>query len=98
VNGVAAVPEASVVVVNVVSELLKTPLGPEVGALKVTGTSGTPMLLMSFTVTARELAKIFPAAADCGVVPGFGVREAGRPRLVSENVALRRPLVDAVTL
>jgi hypothetical protein len=98
VNGAEATPDTLVATVIVVVALLKTPLAPDPGAVKVTLAPITGALAEFLTVTASAVAKAVPIVADCGVVPGFVVMDAGPADvLVSENVALRAP-VSAVTV
>jgi hypothetical protein len=73
VNGADATPDALVATVIVAVLLLNTPDAPLPGAVNVTFTPGTGLLLTSRTVTASALAKAVLTTADCGVVPAFAV-------------------------
>src|SRR5215813_1210099 len=55
--------------------LEKVPLAPVAGAVKVTLTPETGLLLPFFTVTASALAKAVEGAVVCGVVPALAVIE-----------------------
>jgi hypothetical protein len=99
VNGADATPEALVATVIVAVLLLKTPEAPEPGAVNVTFTPLTGLLLASFTVTANGVAKAVLTVADCGVVPAFAVIVDGAPALfVSEKLTVVRPVAVAVTV
>jgi hypothetical protein len=99
VNGTEATPEALVATVIVIVELLKSPLAPLAGAVNVTLTPDTGLLLPSFTVTASGFANAVPTVADCGVVPAFAVIEPGVPAvLVSEKFTVVSPVEAAVTV
>jgi hypothetical protein len=79
--------------------LLKTPDGPEPGAVNVTFTPGTGLLPASFTVTANALAKAALMVADCGVVPAFAVIDPAVPAVfVSEKLTVVKPAEAAVTV
>jgi hypothetical protein len=79
VNGAEAIPDALVATVIVAVLLLKVPEAPDPGAVNVTFTPLTGLLLASFTVTASGFANAVLIAADCGVVPVFAVMLAGVP-------------------
>jgi thiamine transporter ThiT len=99
VNAADATPEALVATVIVAVLLLNTPEAPEPGAVNVTFTPETGLLLASFTVTARAFANAVLMATDCGVVPAFAVIEAGAPALlVSEKFTVVSPVAAAVTV
>jgi len=63
VKGADAMPEASVATVIVAVALLNMPLAPEPGAVKVTLTPDTALLLASITVTATGFVKAVPIVA-----------------------------------
>jgi len=100
VNAVAvATPVALVVAIVVFVPLAKVPLAPVVGAVKVTLTPETGLLLASFTVTARRVPNALVTCADCGVVPLLAVICVGVPVLfVSEKETEGRPVAVAVAL
>ena len=71
------------------------PLAPDAGALKVTVTFGTPLLLASFTVATRAAYAVL-ICTDCGV-PLVAASELAVPIVfVREKVAFKA-LIDAVT-
>lgn len=75
------------------------PAAPEEGAVKVTEEPATGFPKLSFTVTARGLAKAVLIVVDCGVVPAFAVIEAAAPAvLVMLKLTAVTPTVLAVTL
>lgn len=77
--GAVATPELSVTAVATLLPLLaKVPLAPELGAVKVTVTLGTPLLPISLTVACNWAAKAVVTAALCGV-PAVAAIEAGDP-------------------
>jgi len=79
--------------------LLKVPDAPDPGAVKVTFTPDTGLLLASLTVTASAFAKAVLMVADCGVVPAFAVMVLAAPAvLVSEKLTVVRPEAAAVTV
>jgi hypothetical protein len=79
--------------------LLKVPEAPEPGAVNVTFTPLTGLLLASFTVTASGFANAVLIAADCGVVPAFAVIVVGAPAVfVSEKLTVVKPVAAAVTV
>jgi hypothetical protein len=99
VNGADATPEAFVATVMVAVLLLNLPEAPDPGAVNVTFTPETGLLLASFTVTARGLAKALLTVADCGVVPAFAVIDEAAPAvLVREKFTVARPAAVAVTV
>jgi hypothetical protein len=99
VNGAEATPDALVTTMIVAVLLLNLPEAPAPGAVKVTFTPGTGLLLASFMVTASGLAKAVLTVADCGVVPALAVMVAAGPGLlVSEKFTVVRPVAAAVTL
>jgi hypothetical protein len=99
VNGAEATPEALVATLIVAVLLLNTPDAPDPGAVNVTFTPEIGLLPASFTVTARAFAKAVLTVADCGVVPAFAVIDAAAPAvLVSEKLAVVRPVAEAVTV
>ncbi len=98
-KGAEATPEEFVATVIAVRLLLNVPEAPDPGAVNVTLTPGTGLLLASFTVTASALAKDLVIAAVCGVVLAFAVIELAGPGLfVSEKFTVVRPLAAAVTV
>ena len=99
VNGAAAMPDAFVATVIVAVLLLNTPEAPEPGAVKVTFTPETGLLLASFTVTARAFANAVLTVADCGVVPAFAtIVDAAAGLFVSEKLTVVKPVAAAATL
>jgi hypothetical protein len=99
VNGAAATPDAFVAIVIVVVLLPNRPDAPDAGAVNVTFTPETGLLLASFTVTARAFANAVLTVADCGVVPAFAVIVEAAPGLfVSEKLTVVKPVAAAVTL
>ncbi len=99
VNGAEATPEAFVATVIVAVLLLNLPDAPDPGAVNVTLTPETGLLLASFTVTARAFAKAVLTAVDCGVEPAFTVINAAAPALlVSEKLTAVSPAAVAVTV
>jgi hypothetical protein len=99
VNGAEATPDAFVATVIVAVLLPKTPDAPDPGAVNVTFTPETGLLLASFTVTARAFANAVLTVADCGVVPAFAVMDVGLPtRFVSEKFTEVSPVDEAVTV
>jgi hypothetical protein len=92
-------PDAFVATTMVAVLLLNTLDAPAPGAVNVTFTPLTGLLLASFTVTASGFAKAVLIAADCGVVPAFAVIVAGAPAVfVSEKFTVVRPVAAAVTV
>jgi hypothetical protein len=99
VNGADATPEALVATTMAAVLLLNTPEAPAPGAVNVTFTPDTGLLLASFTVTASAAANAVEMVADCGVVPAFGVIELAAPAvLVSEKLTVLRLGAAAVTV
>jgi len=99
VNGTEATPEAFVATVIVAVLLLNLPDAPDPGAVNVTFTPETGLLLASVTVTANALAKAVLTAADCGVDPAFVVITTAAPAvLVREKFTVVRPVAAAVTV
>jgi len=99
VSGADAMPEALVATVIVVVELLNLPLAPEPGAVKVTLTPGTGLLLASFTVTPSAVAKAVLIVELCGVVKVLAVIVLGAPGvLVIEKFTVVTPAAAAVTV
>jgi hypothetical protein len=99
VNGADAIPDAFVATTIVAVLLLKVPEAPEPGAVNVTFTPLTGLLLASFTVTASGFANAVLIAADCGVVPAFAVIVVGAPAVfVSEKLTVVKPVAAAVTV
>ena len=97
-NGADATPDAFVATVIVAVLLLNRPDAPDPGAVNVTFTPLTGLLLASLIVTAGALANAVLTAADCGVVPVFAVMLVGVPaRLVSEKFTVVRPVAAADT-
>jgi hypothetical protein len=94
--GAVATPEALVVAVAVF-ELVpaNVPLAPEAGALKVTVTFGTPLLLASFTV-ATSAANAALICTDCGV-PLVAAIELAVPTVFVRKKVAFKALMDAVT-
>src|SRR5215472_6887326 len=76
-----ATPEALVVTVMVVLPLLKVPLAPLVGAVKVTLIPTTGLPFASVTFAWRGVVKATPTVADCGV-PAVELMAAGTRVLV----------------
>ena len=84
VNAVAvATPLAPVVACVVFVVLANFPLAPVVGAVNVTTTPGTGLLLPSSTVTASTFPNAVPTVADCGVVPALVVIDDAAPALTA---------------
>ena len=99
VNGAEATPDAFVATTIVAALLLKTPEAPEPGAVNVTFTPDTGLLLASFTVTASAFANAVLMVALCGVVPEFALIDDAEPaRFVSDKFTVVRPVAAAVTL
>jgi hypothetical protein len=99
VNGAEATPDAFVATVMVVVELLNNPLAPLLGAVNITFTPGTGLLMESRIVTASGFANAVLMFADCGVVPAFAVIEAAAPtRLLSVKFTVVSPDAAAVTV
>ena len=97
VNEADATPDAFVAAVIVLVLLLNTPDAPDAGAVNVTFTPETGLLLASFTVTARAFANAVLTVADCGVVPAFAaIVEAAPDVFVSEKFTVVR--LDAVAV
>lgn len=90
VNAVAvATPLASVVAIVVFVALANVPLAPLAGAVNVTVTPGTGLLLASLTVTASRVEKAVVTFADCGVVPALALICVAVPGLfVREKLAV----------
>jgi hypothetical protein len=98
-KGAVATPDALVNTVIVAVPLLKVPLAPTPGAVNVTMTLGTGLLPESFTVTPSAFANALFTVADCGVVPGFMVIDAGAPsEFVNEKLTVVSPADAAVTV
>ena len=98
-KGAEAIPDAFVCTMIVVLALPNRPEGPEPGAVNVTFTPGTRLLLASRTVTVGALAKAVLVAVLCGVVPALAVIDAAGPGLfVNEKFTDVRPADDATTL
>jgi hypothetical protein len=74
-----ATPAAFVATVIVDVLLLKLPEAPDPGAVNVTFTPETGLLLASVTVAASGVAKAVLRPVDCGVVPAFAVIDMGDP-------------------
>jgi hypothetical protein len=99
VKGAEATPDPFVATVIVAVLLLNTPDAPDPGAVNVTFTPPTGLLLASFTVTAKAFANAVLIVADCGVVPAFAVIVAGAPAVfVSEKFTVVKPVAAAVTV
>ena len=99
VIGADATPKALVATVIVVVELLKRPLAPLPGAVKITFTPKMGLLPTSFTVTARAFVSAVLTVVDCGVVPGLAVMLLAAPAvLVREKFTVVRPEAAAVTV
>jgi hypothetical protein len=99
VNAAEATPDPFVATTIVAVLLLKTPEAPDPGAVNVTFTPLTGLLLASFTVTANAFANAVLIVADCGVVPAFAVIVAGAPAVfVREKLTVARPVATAVTV
>jgi hypothetical protein len=92
-----ATPEAFVVAV--LTPPANVPLAPLAGAVKVTTTPFTGLLLASFTVTTRVAAKAVVIVVLCGV-PLVAVIADGDPaKLVSAKLAgVATPATDADTV
>ena len=98
VNDADATPDAFVATTIDAVLLLNTPDAPDPGAVKVTFTPLTGLLLASFTVTANAFANAVLIVADCGVVPAFAAMVEGvPPRFVNEKFTVVRPVAAAVT-
>jgi len=83
----------------VLAPLANVPLAPVVGAVKVTLTPETGLLLASLTVTARRFGNAVLIEADCGVVPLLAVICVAVPGLlVSEKLTVGRPVAVADTV
>lgn len=94
-----ATPLAFVAAMVVFVPLANVPLGPLAGAVNVTVTPGTGLLLESFTVTASAFAKVVLIFADCGVVPLLAVICAAvEGRFVRTKLTEVRPGAVATTL
>jgi hypothetical protein len=99
VNDAEATPDPFVATTIVAVLLLNTPEAPDPGAVNVTFTPLTGLLLASLTVTASAFANAVLIVADCGVVPAFAVIVVGGAvRLVSEKFTVVRPVAAAVTV
>jgi hypothetical protein len=99
VSGAEAMPDAFVATTMVAVLLLNTLDAPAPGAVNVTFTPLTGLLLASFTVTANGFAKAVLIAVDCGVDPAFAVIDTAMPGvLVSEKLTVVRPVAAAVTV
>ena len=97
-NGADATPDAFVATVIVAVLLLNVPEAPDPGAVNVTFTPLTGLLLASFTVTAKAFANAVLIVADCGVVPAFAVIVEGAPAVfVREKFTVVSPLAAADT-
>lgn len=97
--GAVALPEPSLITIAVVLPPVKVPLAPEAGAVKVTATLETGLLLASSTVACSAVGKLPPATVSWGV-PALAAMDAGDPaRLVSEKLAgVATPATVAVTV
>ena len=87
------------VIAVAVAEPLKAALAPDVGAVNVTVTPLTGLLLASFTVACNAVVNAVLTVALCGV-PAVAVTLAGLPaRFVKLKLAeVPTPLTDAVTV
>jgi hypothetical protein len=98
VNAVAVATPVLLVVAVAVAEPPKVPLAPLPGAVNVTTTPLTGLLLASFTVACSVVANAVLTVALCGV-PAMAVMLAAVPRLfVRLKVAGVAPDTLAVTL
>lgn len=97
--GAVATPLGSVLTLTLVRLPGKVPLAPEGGAVKVTETLGTGLLLPSFTMALSAVVKAVFTVALCDP-PAVVVMEADVPaRLVSAKLAGEpTPLTVAATL
>ena len=106
-GGARAIPQAFALTFTSLSmrrsaraRVTKRPLGPRVGALKLTSASGTRLPSASVTVTASRIVKRAPAGVDC-VAPAPGVSLAGLParlrsaKLTGVALAVALPLPDS---
>src|SRR5438270_11392572 len=92
-------PLAFVVAIVVLVAFAKVPLAPVAGAVNVTLTPGTGLLLASFTVTESAVPKAVLIFADCGVVPAFAAICVAVPGvLVSAKLTEVSPAALAATL
>jgi hypothetical protein len=99
VNGAEATPDALVATTIVAVLLLNVPDAPVAGAVNVTFTPATGLLLASSTVTPSAVPKAVLIIALCGVVPAFAVIVEGvLAVLVSKMFTVVRPGDDAVTV
>jgi len=94
-----ATPLEFVLSVSVFAPLLKAPLAPEAGAVKVTETPLTGLPSLSLTVASSAVPKAVPTVADC-VAPALAVIDAGLAAVLERlNVAgLAAPEVVAETV
>jgi len=100
--GAVATPLAFVVTVAVVEPPANVPLAPLAGAVNVTATPPSRLLLASFTVAASVVAKLVFTVALCGV-PEVAVMLAGGPEEIKAftvrlKVVLRPLLPDVPVL
>jgi hypothetical protein len=92
-----ATPEASVVAV--LTPPANVPLAPLAGAVNVTSTPLTRLLLASLTVTTSGAAKVVLTTALCGVPLVAVIADGGPATLFSEKLAgVATPATDAVTV